>query len=251
MRTSIRSFLKLSIIQFKLFLREPLAFFFTIIFPVALLLLFGAIWGNEPGSAGPGNPHGYIDSEVPALTGLIIATIALMSLPIATAAAREHKLLRRYRATPLSPAIYLAADVTVYFFIALAGLALLVLTGKLVFDMHVAGNKLSIVAGFLLSTLSFIAGGYLIASLAPSERSAQIIGQFIYFPMMFLSGATMPLAILPKNIRQVSEWLPLTHVVRLLQNLWYGEGWDMTAVIVLLALLVIGTILSTRFFRWE
>jgi ABC-2 type transport system permease protein len=78
-----------------------------------------------------------------------------------------------------------------------------------------------------------------------------IIGQLIFFPMMFLSGAAMPLFILPANLRKISEWLPLTHVVRLLQSLWLGQGWDGTAVAVLLALLVIGTMLSVRFFRWE
>jgi ABC-2 type transport system permease protein len=251
MSTQIRSFRKLSFVQFKLFVREPLAFFFTAVFPVTLLLLFGAIWGNAPGSAGPGSPYGYVDSEVPALTGLIIATIALMSIPIATAAAREHRLLRRYRATPLSPAIYLAADVAVYYAIALLGMIMLIVIGKIVFDMQMAGSWLSIFLAFTLSALAFIAGGYLIASLAPSERSAMVIGQLIFFPMMFLSGAAMPLFILPENIRKVSEWLPLTHVVRLLQSLWFGQGWDMTAVGVLLALLVIGTMLSIRFFRWE
>ncbi len=251
MSTHIRSFRKLSFVQFKLFVREPLAFFFTAIFPVALLLLFGAIWGNKPGSAAPGSPYGYVDSEVPALAGLIIATIALMSIPVATAAAREHRLLRRYRAAPLSPAVYLAADVAVYYLIALMGMIMLIIVGKVVFDMRVMGNWPDIFAAFTLSAFSFIAGGYLIASLAPSERAAMIIGQIIFFPMMFLSGAAIPLFVLPENIRKISDWLPLTYVVRLLQSLWFGQGWDTKAVLILAAVLVVGTILSVRFFRWE
>src|SRR6185503_729280 len=117
---------KLTLVQFKLFLREPAAFFFTLVFPALLLVLFGAIFGNTPNPQF--NPNfGYIDTEVPALAGIIIGTVSLMGVPVATATAREHKILRRYRSTPISPLTYLAADVTVTFCVALGGMVLLIL----------------------------------------------------------------------------------------------------------------------------
>ncbi|MCO6450158.1 MAG: ABC transporter permease [Caldilineales bacterium] len=251
MATSVHSFRKLATVQFKLFAREPLAFFFTLVFPLLLLLLFGAIWGNEPGSSNFSSQYGYIDAQVPALAALIIGTVAMMSIPVATATAREQHLLRRFRATPLRSSVYLAADVAVYFLVALAGMAVLIAVATVVFDLRFGGDWGALLLGFTLSALAFIAVGYLIAGLAPTARSAQVVGQVIFFPMMFLSGAAMPLAIMPDTIQQVSQWLPLTYVVRQLQSLWFGTGWDMTAVVVLIVMLAVGTALSVRVFRWD
>jgi len=250
----MRSFLKLTFVQLKLFTREPAAFFFTLVFPLLLLVLFGLIFGNDPLPAEAGfgaDGYGYIDTEVPALTALIIGTVALLGLPITTATAREQKILRRYQATPMRPATYFAADVTVYFIMALIGMVLLVIMGTVLYDLRFDGNWLYVLAGFTLSTLAFVTIGYIIASLAPTSRVAQVVGNLVYFPMMFLSGAAIPLQFIPDNVRQVSDWLPMSLVVQLLQDLWFDRGWNLTAVTVLTIMLVVGSVVSARVFRWE
>lgn len=247
----MHAFAKLTFVQFKLFLREPLAFFFTLVFPVLLLLFYGLIWGNEPGSAFFGGPFGYIDTEVPALAAVIIGTVAFMSIPIAVASARERKELRRLRASPLRPSAYFAADVAVYLSVCTLAMVLVIAVGRLAFDLRFAGNWLALMAGFLLCALAFVAFGYLIASVAPNSRAAQVVGQVLFFPMMFLSGATLPLFIMPEGVQKVAEKLPLTFVVTLLQGLWFGRGWDTAAVWLMVAMLGVGALVSARLFRWE
>ena len=244
----MRSFLKLSVVQFKLFLREPVAFFFTLVFPLLLLMLFGLVWGNEPVAIYGG--FGYIDQAVPGLAAVIIGTIALMSVPVATAA-REQKILRRFRATPMHAQSYLAAQVVVYLVLALAGMALLIVVASLVFDLRFVGNWFVVTAAFVFCTVAFVAVGYLIAGLAPTSRVAQVAGQLIFFPLMFLSGATIPLQVMPDGVRQVAEWLPMTQVVLLLQGLWFGQGWNLPAVAMMSVLLVAGALLAAPAFRWE
>jgi len=249
----MRGLKKLFVMQFKLFLREPVAFFFSIAYPTLLLLLFGFIYGNKPAPEFWGRNFGTVDASVPAYSAIIIGTVALMGIPIDTAASRENGVLRRYRATPLRPATYLIASVAVYLAIALVGMAVLVLTGKLVFGLRMAGSWLSIMVAFLLSAFAFYAMGYLLASLAPTARVAQAIGMVILFPMMFLSGAGMPLQLMPESLRKVSEFLPMTYVVRLIQGLWFGDAWSKLGLptLVLAGMLVIGTAVSTKLFRWE
>lgn len=241
---------KMTTTQFKLYLREPVALFFSLLFPVLLLLLFGVIFGNRPGFI-KGTPYGYIDLQVPALAALVVGTVAFMSIPVATANSREQKILRRYKITPLNPAIYIAADVIVNFLVAAIGMVLLVIVAKLAFGLRFAGNPLFVIAGFALSALAFIAAGYVIASIAPSPRVAQVAGQVIFFPMMFLSGAALPLSIMPEGVQQAAQWLPMTHMVKLLQDLWYGVGWNMTSLAVIAGVLVVGFVVSTQIFRWE
>ena len=61
----------------------------------------------------------------------------------------------------------------------------------------------------------------------------------------------MPRETMPENIRRIGDFLPLTYVVELLKGLWFGQGWNLGAVAVLLGMLVVGTLLATRTFRWE
>lgn len=249
----MRAFWKLFIMQFKLYLREPMAFFFSLAYPALLLLLFGFIYGNDPAPEFWGRSIGTVDASVPAYTGIIIGTVALMGIPIDTASSRESGVLRRYRATPLHPVVYLAASVLMYLGVALLGMLILILTGKLVFGLRFTGSWLEVLVAFILSASAFYALGYLLASLAPTARSAQTIGMLIFFPMMFLSGAGMPLEILPATIRRIADFLPLTYVVKLLRGLWFGEAWGqhLLETAVLLGILGICTAVAARFFRWE
>jgi ABC-2 type transport system permease protein len=247
----MRAFWKLTLTQAKLYLREPIAAFFTIVYAPMMLVLFGTIYGNEPTPMFGG--RGTVDVSVPAYIGLIILSVGLMGLPIATATSRETGVLRRYRATPLRPATYLAADVLVYFCMTLLGVLLLILVGKIGYRVRFDGHVLSLLASFSLGALSFFAFGFLIASLSPTARIAQTVGMVIAFPMMFVSGATIPLEVLPEGVRHAARFIPLTHVVTLLRGVWAGEVWGehLTEVIVLLGVLVVGAIVSAKTFRWE
>ena len=242
--------LALTVVQGKLFVREPAAFFFTLVFPLLLILVFGAVFGNEPG--GP-FAFGYIDYATPAITVLIIVTIGLMGIPTQTAAARENKILRRFRAAPMHPTTYVGATVLVYYVISVVGMALTIVVATVVFGLNFGGSWLDVFLAFTLIGTAFFSVGYVIASVAPTARVAQVIGQMLYFPMMFLSGVAFPLQLMPDGVLRVAEMLPMTHAVHLLQNLWLGQPWadSLVHVLVMLGTLVLGLVLSARLFRWE
>jgi ABC-2 type transport system permease protein len=176
-----------------------------------------------------------------------------MSVPIGTASDREKGILRRYYSTPVSPAVYLTANIFVYYIMTFIGFLILLLIGKLVYNMHFEGNIFSVFLGFTLGCLSFFAFGYLIASLAPTARVAQIIGMVIAFPMMFLSGAAIPIEVFPDKVKNVSQFIPLTHLVKLMRGLWIGESWRLhwINILVLLGLLIVGGLISIKIFKWE
>jgi ABC-2 type transport system permease protein len=237
--------------QMKLYLREPAATFFTIVFAPMLLLLFGTIYGNKPNPFFGG--RGMVDVSVPSYIALIIISVGFMGIPIATASNREAGILRRFRTTPLHPAAYILANIVTYYLMTAVGVAALVVVGKAVFGMKFSGNILSVWAGFTLSAFAFFALGYLVASVASTARIAQAAGMVLAFPMMFLSGSAIPLEVMPPSVRAVSNFVPLTHVVTLMRGLWAGEAWGkhVLELAVLGGVLVVGMVLSARFFRWE
>ena len=247
----MKSLLRLTVVQMKLYLREPMAAFFTLVWAPMMLLLFGFIYGNEPTPFFGG--LGFIDSQLPAYMGIIVVTVGMMSVPISTAEDRERGILKRFHSTPMSPAIYLFANVFTYFIMSFIGVTLLFLLGKFVYHARFEGNIFSVMAGFTVSTLSFFSFGYLIASLSPTARVAQVVGMVTGFLMMFLSGAAIPMEVMGDKVANVSKYLPLTYVVSFLKGLWVGDSWgshwlDLT---VILGLLVVGVLISTVTFKWE
>ncbi len=248
----LRAQWQLVLVAIKLFIREPGTFALTAIAPAVLVVMFGASFGNKLGSS-PNPAYGFVDLATPALATIVIGTAAFMGIPPTTATARELRILRRYRATPLHPLLYVVADVIANLLIAIVGMTLLVLTAKLIFGLRFAGSWPALIAAFLLSALSLYAVGYVIASLAPTARFAQAAGLLLFLPMLFLSGATLPLALMPSAIVQVSDYLPLTQVVSLLQGLWVGDSWQqhLRETWALLGMLIGGVLISARTFRWE
>jgi len=247
----MRGLLKLTIVEMKLFLREPMAAFFTLIFPLMMLFLFGVIYGNKPTPFFGG--YGSVDVSVPAYTAMIIATSGLLGLTVVLSTYREMGILRRLNATPLHPHTILTAQVLVIFLMTTLGMALLILAAKIVYGLRFDGNVIHVALAFVLCSMSFFAIGFVLASLTPSARTAQIIAMVLFYPMLFLSGATIPREVLPQSVHNLGQILPLTHVVNLLRGLWVGD--PVTAyvkeIVVLLTVLIVGVTVSIKTFRWE
>jgi ABC-2 type transport system permease protein len=194
-----------------------------------------------------------MDISMPGYTAMILATVGLLSIPISISAQRETGVLRRLRATPLKPLVYIGADLTTNMAITLLGMFGVVLLGWLIYRVRFEGQVVPLILGVVYSGLAMFSLGYLIASLAPNARVANIVGMVLLYPMLFLSGAGFPLELLPDSLKRVSYFLPLTYVVKLLRGLWFGKPWSelWLPVLVLGVMLIVCSLLAARFFRWE
>jgi ABC-2 type transport system permease protein len=247
----MHSLLKMTWMEAKLFLREPVGAFFTLVFPLMFLVLFGSISSGESAAAFGG--QNMIDTAIPTLTAMIIGTTGLMSTTITMATYRENGILRRLRTTPVGPLVVLAAQVIVVFGMTCLGMLLLIAAGMLVYHVRFEGNAFSVLAGFTLGSLSFFGIGFILAGTMPTARTAQVAGMVLLYPMMFLSGAFFPVALLPEAVQKVAAFMPLTYVVNLLSGLWNGQPWGdhLLDVGVLVVMLLLGIIVSLKTFRWE
>ena len=247
----MKGFWKYVFIEIKLFLREPIGSFFTLVFPLLLLFTFGSIFGNKPNEFYGG--RGYIDLMVPAFTGLIIATSGLMSVTIDITTYREMGILKRFNASSFPPIYVLGASFIVIFMATTLGMILLIIAGVVVYKIQFTGTVFGVIFGFLLSCMSFFSIGFVLASLIKTNRTAQVVANIIYFPMIFLSGATIPSIFFPQTFKTISNLIPLTHTVNILQGFWYQKSWSAltTEMIVLISIFVVCTIVSVKIFKWE
>lgn len=245
------AFGKLSMIQTKLYVREPMAIFFTLLLGPLMLVLMSFIFGNTPRPEL--NGLSQMDISVPSYIALIIGITALTTVPVTAATRRDMGVLRRFSATPLRPLVYFLADIVAPLLVSLAGIFLLVLMGLLIYHVRFEGSWFSLIAGMCLSTASFFALGYAIAGIVPNVRLAIVFGNAVVIPMNLLSGALIPLEVLPEGVKNIARFLPLTHVVTLMRGLWFGEAWGahLLEVAVLIGLLIVGMVVIALTFKWE
>src|SRR5262245_10808567 len=243
-----RPFPTLVRLELLLFFRNPAAAFFTLVFPLILLFVFGSTFGN---SAGPGRQYGFMDLSVPGYLAMIIGSTGLMAIPSWIASYRERGVFRRLKLTPIGPGQLLLAQGVVGLITAFMGCVLLVIAGTLVFHLSLPKAPLGMLAAFLLGSAAMFCLGAMIAAVTRTTRAAQAIGQALYFPMLFLSGAAFPRALMPAGVRRVSEALPLTHVTELMSRFWLQGIWRPASVMVLLGVFLLAGAVARRSFRWE
>jgi ABC-2 type transport system permease protein len=247
----MRPLWKLTWLEIKIFAREPLGLVGTLIVPAAMVLALGRAFGAA--SRAVPRLGSFVAIDLPVLAAVMAALNAVLSLVTIVSIYREGGILKRLRATPLRPTVILSAHVLVKFFMTIATLAVMVAAGRRVIAISFDLRLVSFTAAVLVSMLSILSIGFLIASVVPTARFAQPVGGIVLYPMLFLSGLFAPIASLPAPLQMIARALPLTYAVSLMRGIWTGDAWSVHIVdIAALALCaaVCGT-LSARLFRWE
>jgi ABC-2 type transport system permease protein len=243
---------KLTWIETKIFLREPLGAFGTIGIPVLVFIVVGRMVGRGTPSAALA-PDSFIGVRLPVFAAILISFSAVLSLVTIISIYREGGILKRLRATPLRPQTILTAHVIVKLLLTAVTLALMFLAGKRYYPIGLHAPLLQFTIALLISTWSILSIGFLIASIVPTARFAQPIGAVILYPMIAVSGLFAPIASLPPGLRALARVVPVTYAVSLLEGIWKGDAWsahvgDLAALV---AVFIICTALSAKVFRWE
>ena len=248
----LRGLWKLTWIEIKIFLREPMGAFGTIGIPVLVFLVAGRMVSHRvaPASLAASN---FISVGLPVLASVLIAISAVLSLVTIISIYREGGILKRLRATPLRPQTILTAHVIVKLVLSAATLALMVLAGKRYYPADIHAPLLGFTTALLITTCSILSIGFLIASIVPTARFAQPIGAVIMYPMIGVSGLFVPVESLPPAAQAVARVIPLTYAVSLLEGIWKGDTWWAHAgdVAALAIAFIVCTTLSAKVFRWE
>jgi ABC-2 type transport system permease protein len=250
----MRGLWKLTWLEIKIFVREPLGLLGAVGIPVLVVVLTGRMAGGA--AAGPSPAPGardFLSVQLPTLGGLLIALSAVLSLVTIVSIYREGGILKRLRATPLRPQTILTAHVLVKLLFTAITLSIMAVAGKRWYPVTVDVPVGSFGVALLLATLSLLSVGFIIASVIPTARFAQPIGSLILYPMIGLSGLFVPVASLPASLRPVARVLPLTYAVSLLEGILRGESWaaHVVDVAMLVVLFAVCTLISARVFRWE
>jgi ABC-2 type transport system permease protein len=240
---------KMSWLELKLFLREPITVIFALALPLVMLFVMGGVFGNEA-EAGFYRGIGAMDYYVPAYVALVAASVGLISLPVHIAGNRERGVLKRYHASSMPTWVVVGSAVVTTVTISAVSALVLVAVAMPLHDVAPPDGYPLTLAGFALSALTFAALGVLLGAVLPTARAAQGLGVMLWFVMLMLGGAGPPPEVLTGFMATVGDWTPLRHAIRAMQDAWFGLdaglSWLITAFV-----LAGAAALSLRFFRWE
>jgi ABC-2 type transport system permease protein len=247
-----RGLLKLTWLEIKIFAREPLGLVGTVFVPVLIFVVLGRLIGGSDGRV-PSDVLEIVAVDLPVLGALIIIITVLLSLMTIIALYRESGILKRLRATPLRPSTILTAHVLVKLFFTSITLLLLVLAGKRYYPLDLQVPLAAFALALVISTVSLLSIGFLLASLIPTARFAQPIGAILFYPMLGICGLFTPVSALPPGLRDLARLLPFTYATSLMKGTLMGDRFaahvgDLAA---LALIFIVCTTLASRVFRWE
>jgi len=248
----IRALAKLTWLEIKIFVREPLGLFGTVGIPVVVFVVTSRLAGGVANAAPrPGSWPG--SSFLPVLAAILIALSAVVSLIAIVSIYREGGILKRLRATPLHPVVILTAHVLVKLIFTAITLAVLLLAGRRYFPPDAQIPVVSFGLALLFTTWAILSIGFVVASVVPTARFAQPLASMTMYPLLGLSGLFYPIERMPPVLQTLAAVSPLTYAVSLLDGIWKGESWlaHGTDVAALALTFVVCTAISARVFRWE
>jgi ABC-2 type transport system permease protein len=238
----------------KAFWRNPASVFFTVMFPVVLLLIFATVFGSQTVDV-----RGGIKTTtyyVPAIITLSVISATMQSLAMSLVIAREDGRLKRSRGTPMPPWVFIAGRVGNSIVVALMMLVLLAAIGRVLYGVPVPWDRLpAIVVTLVAGAAAFCCLGIALTAAIPSQDAAAPIVNALLLPLYFLSGVFIPDDQLPSGVIHFADLFPIRHFFEAFFNAYVpanGAGaaisWGNLAIVAIWG--VAGLLLAVRFFRW-
>jgi ABC-2 type transport system permease protein len=238
----------------KAFWRNPASVFFTVMFPVVLLLIFGAVFGGKSVDV-DGVSIKTTTYYVPAIITLSVISATMQSLAMSLVIAREDGRLKRSRGTPLPPWVFIAGRIGNSIVVALMMLILIAAIGRILFSVPIPWGQLpQILVVLVIGAACFCCLGIALTAAIPSQDAAAPIVNALLLPLYFLSGIFIPDDELSSGVISFANHFPVRDFFEAFFKAYIPGAsgpsldWGNLAVVAIWG--VAGLALAIRFFRW-
>src|SRR5262245_28755401 len=225
--------------ELRLLLREPLVLAFVFAFPVITVLVLGGVFDKNDESFEGALPS---DFYIAAYFGIVVGPVGLIMLPVHIASYREAGVLRRYDAAGFPHWAFPVSQVVMGALFIGIGAVILLATAAIAYGLPAVDDVPRTIAGITVGSLMFISIGVLLGIVLPNARSAQAVGLLLFLPMFLLAGGGPPPDAMSPLMNDIASALPLTHVVRAIQEPWLGLDTGTDHLLVVTAIFVVATL---------
>ncbi|WP_214106994.1 ABC transporter permease [Acrocarpospora catenulata] len=243
---------RLAVVEAKLYLREPVAVFFAVVLPLALLLVLGAAIPDFRKPAEDMGGYRPVDTHLPAMMIMLsVLTVAFSILPSVLVLYRERGVLRRMSTTPVRPISVLTVQLALNVATAVIATALMLVFGNLILDVPYPRMFLAFLGVFVLGSVTMFGIGLALAAVAPNSRVVQGAGAGVMFPLLFLGGMWLPRPLMPEVLVVISDYSPTGAFGQALTDVFTGRAPSLLHLAVLAVWAAAAIFAAARWFRWE
>jgi ABC-type multidrug transport system permease subunit len=241
----LSNFASLTRMRIQLALRNRMFFFFSVIFPLGMFFLYAGVFARS------------VPKTVGFFLGPVLALNVMGSfwgLSATLVMFREQGILRRFHVAPVTASDLLASSVLANYALTLPTVFAELLFAKLIFNVPTIGNPFSLLLLISIGVVSFGSLGLVVASITNTMQETQVLNQLLWLPLIFLSGATFPLAYLPQFVQRFGLFLPATYLVNGLQQTVVYSASPTSRYVELISLscwALLTFFMSSMLFRWE
>jgi ABC-2 type transport system permease protein len=241
----LKTILTLAAVRIRITLRNKAFLFFSLIMPLFIFFLYGSVFAK-------GKPEEVTYLMGPILSFTVMGTFWGLSMQLVTW--REQGILRRFRLAPIRPVSMILSSILANYLLILPTVVFELLLARFLYHVTTFGDLISVFVLVILGITAFGAMGLVVASVTNTTQETQIINQILWFALIFLSGATLPLAMLPRMVQRIGLFLPATYFIYGLQRAMLERAALTTLGMVMISLIVWAALtifLSSQLFRWE
>lgn len=236
--------------------RTPIALFFTLLLPLVMLIVFGAIFGNETIDAGTEGTWEVSQFYVGGLAAFTAVSATYTNLATMIPIRRDEGVLKRWRGTPLPTSAYVGGFILSALLLAAIGAVMMLGVGTLLYDVSIDAAKIpAALVSFVVGVSAFAALGVAVASLVPTSSSASSIANATLLPLAFVSDIFIQVSDPPAWMEAIGNFFPLRPFASAMQDalnpLVDAPGFDLAGTAYVAAWGVVGLVLAVKFFRWE
>ncbi|HEY6393463.1 MAG TPA: amidohydrolase family protein [Bryobacteraceae bacterium] len=233
-------------INLKLTFRDRTVIFFNYMFPLVFFFIFAQLFHAEQGGA--------IIQVLTMVISIGVLGSGFFGAGIRAVQERETNVLRRFKVAPISAAPMLVASLITGLFNFLPSVVMMVLLSHFIYGMALPERWPSLLIFVALGALAFRSIGLIVASVVNSMQESQIVIQLLYFPMLFLSGTTIPISVMPNWVQAIAQFIPATYLMTGMQSILGRKeslAQNGSAAGALLLTTVLATFIGVKLFRWE
>lgn len=263
----LRSGISAAGLELRAYFRTPDTVFFTFLFPILMLGIFGVAFesqgdvGTQPDGTGGINMAAYY---LPGMVAAGIMLSGLQNLAIDIAREKGEGWLRRLGGTPLSPVSYFIGKAGQILVTSLLQLALLFAFAVFALKVELPNDPelwLRFSWIFLLGIATMTLLGIALSALPRSSRSATAVVIPIVLILQFISGVYLQFSMLPEWLQNIAGLFPLKWLAQGMRSVFLPDhfasleasgAWDLGLVVLNLGIwLVVGLVVSLLTFRWQ
>jgi ABC-type transport system involved in cytochrome c biogenesis permease component len=226
-------------------LRNKMFFFFSFVMPLGFFFLWLGVFAK-------GNPAACAFYLGPVLAFNVMGSFWGLSATLVMF--REQGILRRFHVAPVTAADMLGSSVVANFALTLPTVIIELILAAAVFHVNTLSNLPGIFLIISVGTVSFGSLGLVVASVTNTMQETQVLNQILWLPLIFLSGATIPLAFLNTTVQRVGLFLPATYLVNAMQQTIVYSASPLSRYVEIASLVCWAALtffLSVQLFRWE